>query len=58
MKDKKIAYIKAISSINVKSIMKDSERGNLYRGVVSDKRLDGYIEEIKKRIAEADQLLE
>lgn len=57
MKDNKIKYIKAISDINVTSIMKDSDRGNMYRGKVSDKKLDQYIDIIKERIAEAEEHL-
>lgn len=57
MKEKKIKYIKSISDINVTSIMKDSDRGNMYRGKVSDKKLDEYIDIIRKRIAEAESLL-
>lgn len=56
-KENKIKYIKAISDINVTSIMKDSDRGNMYRGKVSDKKLDQYIDNIKERIAEAEEHL-
>lgn len=58
MKNKKIDYLKAISNINITTIMKDGDRGNLYRGKVSDKKLDSYIDIVKKRIKEADKLIE
>lgn len=57
MKDKKIAFIKAVSNININSIMKDSDRGNLYRGKVSDEKLDSYIKIIKDRLDQAHDLL-
>lgn len=57
IKKAKIKYLKDISNINITQIMKDSERGNLYRGVVSIEKLDGYIDTIRNLIDDAEETL-
>lgn len=56
-KENKIEYIKMISSITINDLMPDHARGNFYRGRVSEKLLDEYIETIKSKIADAEKLL-
>lgn len=57
-KKRKLEFMRKISAITIAGVVSDSDRGNLYRGIMSNARMDQYVAEFEKLIVAAYEVLE